>query len=476
MKIKFLQFSAYFLLLFIAIICTALILFDYSRPECYKFLFFLPLCFVFISICLIALYKEFLNNFAITFIVILYFCRMVISPLFMYFGNYASTIFLNVNNNTNNSILLVCYEMLAVFLFLIFFSKNKKISIYVDNYSKKNSNKIISKKKYLFVIVLIILLIILCGIITPELFKIYRTIFDINGEFFRNQEDSYIIAKYGISFVKKLSLVLGNYAMRIAILLIPASLIIFMQKKAEKSLIASLLSYILCFIPIFFIGGAIARSLIYIVCLFLLKMYLNDNEINYDKKILKIGIVSFAIICIWWINMNPINSFKSKAESMSIKFSSYFSGVNIVSGTFNLPNNIEYKFKYFTYDFISNIPFGTTIFGIKDKTIQPFFNDYNRTYGQIPTTIGMGYYYFGYVLAPIYSIIFSFIAYICAEVIKKRKVSNAFQYVRLIYTVFVFCMGVIMYNIEITMINLFCVIIPIYLIEKVSCEVIKKYD
>ena len=148
---------------------------------------------------------------------------------------------------------------------------------------------------------------------------------------------------------------------------------------------------------------------------------------------------------------------------LSGKFSSYFSGVNIVSGVFNLPEWIGYKLRYIAYDYLKSIPSLTTILGLKGIDIQSFFNLHNATQGQIPPTIGMSCYYFGLPFAPIYSLIFANIACNAGEKIEITK--NPFSKIRLILTSLYFAMGIVMYNIPITMNNFFMLLFPMYIME-----------
>ena len=117
------------------------------------------------------------------------------------------------------------------------------------------------------------------------------------------------------------------------------------------------------------------------------------------------------------------------------------------------------------------MPFGNTIFGTAgETTVQPFFNMYNDSQGQIPPTIAMGYYYFGSLLAPVYSVLFSLVAFRAGEKIRCKDFDNPFQFARLMYTIFTFSMGIIMYNIEITMTNTLCILLPMAIMEKIAYE------
>lgn len=431
------------------------ILCDLQRPEYYGTLFILPLSFGVFSLVFAHLYFNMSENIGMSVILILFFVRMVISPMLMCFGGYAVTITRNIDQNTPRAIFLLIYETFAVFLTLYYLNQKKsnRVDVSVQN-NKKISNK------YTSLILIAVVLFYVCLRITPQIMDMYRTVFEISDEFFTNYEDSYVVSKYATSFLKKLSLVTGTYLSRALLLLIPSYFIIKLSYK--KTILRQTLAFLLCFFPIFFIGGAIARSLIYIVCLMLLYNYMFEPEKKNTKAFIVLFVGAVTVVA-WWI-------FNSDGDGLSSlfskRFSAYFSGVNVVSGVFNLPYSLKYRVRYFLYDFTSTMPYGTTIFGISEKTVQPFFNAYNQSWGQIPPTIGMGYYYFGTFLSPIYSIVFTTIAFKAGVVLNNNTYKNPMSYIRYLLTVFQFSMGIVMYNIEITMTSFFSVILPMYLMEK----------
>lgn len=122
------------------------------------------------------------------------------------------------------------------------------------------------------------------------------------------------------------------------------------------------------------------------------------------------------------------------------------------------------RLQYFLYDFLKAIPFGNTLFALRETYSQIYFNLMNDTTGQIPTTIGSGYYYFGFLLSPIYSVVFARMAYKMGQ--KANQASNAISKLRYIFLTITFSMGIIMYNIPITLTNLLGVGLPMYIIEK----------
>lgn len=452
----------------ISLICFILLITDSNQPNYYNMLCALPLSFMVISLAFYKIYFFIPQNVGLSLVVFLCFIRNVISPLMMYFGNYYSTISKGISSTTNDAILLVIYENLIVF-FVLYLCVNNNQNRQVNEQPIYKSLSEHGKKVYITLVIMMLAILFLCIHFTPQLMTSYRPITEINDQFFTNMEDADIVRKYGSSFLSKLSLVIGNYVMRIALLIVPASIIVLMHEKEGLARnVCKIISFLICFVPLFFIGGAIARSLIYIICLLLLReMLYNPTKIN--RRIVVIAGLEFATILLFWTARDTATN--ADFRGLSLKFSSYFSGVNIVSGVFNLPKEFNYRLKYFLFDYITTLPFGNTIFHTSgEMTIQPFFNMYNDSHGQIPPTIGMGYYYFGAILAPIYSIIFVLISFRTGEKIRCKEFNNPFQFARLIYTVFIFSMGIIMYNIEITMTNTLCILVPIMIMEKIAYD------
>lgn len=455
-----------FIFSFLSVFCFLLLITDNNRPVCYESLCILPLSFTIFSWIFYKIYFVIPSNMGISLIVILYFVRDVLSPLVMYMGDYNSTISVGINENTIYALFLVVYENLIVFACLYFCVINNANS---KVYELPNYKEITKKGKRIYVILVITMLIVLtiCIHYTPQLLISYRPITEINDQHFANMEDGYIVKKYGTSFSLKLSLVIGNYIMRIALLIVPATLIVLIHN-FKNNRITKYLALIICFFPFLYIGGAIGRSLIYTICLILLRDSLYNPK-SLNKHIVFVAMLGFIAIIVYWTTRDLENGFDY--TGMSKRFSSYFSSVNIVSGVYNLPRNIEYRFRYFIFDYITTLPFGNTIFGTAgETTVQPFFNMYNDSQGQIPPTIAMGYYYFGSLLAPVYSVLFSLVAFRAGEKIRCKDFDNPFQFARLMYTIFTFSMGIIMYNIEITMTNTLCILLPMAIMEKIAYE------
>ncbi len=447
-----------FLMRFLSLATIIILLFDLDQPKYYTCLFFLPLAFFVILIVFSGLFKNLFKNFGVLIITLLFFCRMVVSPLFMALGSYTVTITKNIETNTIYAILLMVYESFAVFGVLYYLNKQQ---VEIPEIWKENAPPT-SKNKFTLLLLLVIYALLWCISYVPQVYSSLRTVLEIRNPTFTHYEDSYIVAEYGTTFIKKLAAVSGTYLIRILTIIVPAHLIVLLAKK--KNIVRMIMGFMLCLFPLFFIGGAIARSLIYTLFLFFFTNYVFQVK-NWKKKfIILVGCGCVAVVLYWILRTSDESIF----TSFSKRFSAYFSGANVVSGVFNLPNEGWYKLNYFIKDFIGSIPYGGTIFHIRGDSIGTFFNNYNQSAGQIPTTIGMGYYYFGPIFAPIYSVLFACLVFFAGNALNKSHQQRPFRYIIYLYVLFYGSMGIVMYNIEITISNFFTVLLPILIMERIT--------
>ena len=435
---------------------------DTNKPADYSILFFLPLFFAVFSIIFSKVYTFMFLNIGATLLIGLMFIRCTILPLLMSQYGYETQIVYSGTGNIPKAIILMCYEMLCLFV-TIYYTLSKYHSCANDNdhnvfYTKREY----TNRVYSALLITALLILIACIYIAPVLMTGYRSISQIGDEGFSAYEDTKLISEYGTSTVVRFALVTGNYLMRALLAIVPGVLIIKLAEK--KTIMRRLLSFFCCFIPVFFIGGVIARTLIYIVCLLLLHFYLYSPE-SVPKKTIKIIALAVGVIVCWWIyNSSDHYGFQNLTKSIN----AYFSGVNNTAATYNLKGDMGIRASFFIYDFIDAIPYSGTIFNSNHEMISTFFNNTNNIRGQIPTTIGIGRFYFGPIFAPLYSIIFAFVSVKAGESVNKNIHTTPLRLIRLLLTAMYFAMGVIMYNISITMTNFFTILLPMYLMELVS--------
>lgn len=448
-------------LLFGAIISVIISLFSITHDG-YRLLTLLPLSFIALIIINQKIFEEIPQNIGVTFLILLEFIRLVVSPAFIVLGGYSEAIVLNSQTNTSMAVLLIFYETLWISVALRVKTK-KKVFEY-----EKTDNPLSTQKMYFCTLILLAITAISC-IIAPEILHSYRSIAGVFTDTKYTSvatEQSYVVSKYATSTYKKLFLVLANYIIKVDLLFIPAFIMNTIYTKSKKqSLIVRLLVLLVAFVPLLFVGGAIGRSFIYVFMLIIIYIHLYELDI---KKIYKPIIAAAIFVAVYFFERFKLSSNDiSVFEYYSYKLTTYFQGINIVSGSFNLPSDLTNRFHYFIGDILRSIPFANTIFGLSSSdTIQNFFNIHNNTGGFIPTTIGQGYYYFSFLFAPLYSYLFSRIALKCGRLM--NSINNPYYKLVFLYYSLASAMGVTMYSIEITLSTFVSVILPMHLIVNYS--------
>ena len=138
----------------------------------------------------------------------------------------------------------------------------------------------------------------------------------------------------------------------------------------------------------------------------------------------------------------------------------YFTGVDNVAAMFNVPSG--YESESFCAGVLGAIPFNSTLFGNHGNKLQHYFNVFNNAYGQIPPTIGAGYYYFGTIISPIISGLFVLMSMKYYKAANKEDAS--LKYVAHIFCSIVFALGTVMYSPSITLAWYFSWGIPLLII------------
>ena len=120
----------------------------------------------------------------------------------------------------------------------------------------------------------------------------------------------------------------------------------------------------------------------------------------------------------------------------------YFTGADNVAASLRVPR--ENVFTTFLYELYSGIPFHNTLFGWEGEKFQTIFNDVNRSYGQIPPTIGSGYYFLGEIFAPFFSAMLAFVSIKFS--IAANKTKFYFKYMVYTFASIVTALGIAMYD------------------------------
>ncbi len=429
----------------------------------YSYLFVLPITFICFLIFTHSCWNEMPTNIGLTILFALEFIRMVVSPVLVAMSGYHNVIEYKHENNNFMGIILLMYESFCIALAL----KLKNRSKYIQY---KNIDDAKSNRKMTCVVILVLIFTVIICYFAPEILKNYRIITGVfTDKEFTNIEQSYIVNKYSFTIVKKFMLITANYVLKVMRILIPAFLMI--RLKLHNSKFARTISKILIISPFLFVDGAIARSLYLTLLLLLTYNYLYG--IDAKKLYFPIIFAGFLVLIYFTARFKLLGS-TNILEYTADKSIDYFAGVNIIGGSCNLPEGIEYRFHYFILDLLRSVPFSNTLFGLNPSDyIQTFFNRNNMMPGgQIPTTIGMGYYYFSFIFSPFYSVLFARMCKKNGEKAIKQK--NPYYKLIYYYISFITALGIGMYNIEITLGTLTQVIFPMYILTRISYRKEKK--
>ena len=373
--------------------------------EGYRLLFLLPSSYLFF-IVFISIKLKYLKSIIVLLILFsVELIRLVINPLLIAFSAYEFPITINIAENTPMAVLLLVYETIVISFAL-------RIRIKRDFISKQYSKH--GMKRMTFAVFVILLVSIVVFSFSPEVINNNVTVLNLfqeNGHF-ATTEQTWIISKYGTSFFKKFMLVLANYILNVDKSLIPVYIIFAIRKfKYAKpiALVTTLLTFIL-------MDGVIARSFINYIILLLL--FFGLYKIDIRKVYKPFILVAVAIIFYFYYRFSLLYSDRNFSSYFAGITNSYFSGINIVSGAFNMTGSILSRAYYCIRDYLGSIPFSSTLFRLQGKTVAEFFNACNNSRGQIPTTVGLCMYYFTPIFSPLYSVLFARKCFVFGEYAK----------------------------------------------------------
>lgn len=436
------------------------ILWDADRPDYYGLLPILPIAFIIVNLIFVDLYKSIPSNIGLTVVVLLYFFRMVFLPLFMVLGDYQSLLKVNLATNTDLAVYLMIYELVAVyFVSYITFNKEKHFHISRSNGKRKP----LKLKLFGEILGVFFIFCVLVWILIPESNQIYKTIFQAGDSDFTSGFYNHRTADVG--FVKRIILTLFTLVMDIIILFVPAYVLIWIRRKFSTN-IGIILSVPFILSPLLLVSATIAHSILYV---FLLLLFLGKLYPRFKNKLYMISLTcaSSFVILYFFIRFNTGES-RYGNESIFQYFSSiltaYFTGLDNVAATLNVSE--PYKIESLFFNLYGAIPFNNTFFGLEGANLQTVFNFVNSSYGQIPSTIGSGYYYFGFIFAPLFSVILVFLSVKYGK--KAMNQLNLWKYIT--YTLFsiIMAMGLVMYNETIVLRWFTNLILPLLILSNFS--------
>ena len=451
--------NIFLLLLYETIAFISVVLcFTVVNQESKSMMFIMPLSFFLFFLLSHSNFVE--NRISIPFIMIetLFFIRLVILPLLYAFIS-SEQLFEgreSIATNFNSACLLLAYEYFLVQVAFWFYTHKHQWAYRDDN---ENLSGEISDRK---LILMLVSFLIIVTVLFPNCRSSFKTIFELSDPDFTVGSGR---TQYNIGFFSRVIKTLYSMCFQIFRIIFPVYCIYDLYKKNHNSRKLKVVLLISCVLQFFFLTATFAEAII--SCLTILLFYLSLYPEHKKQVYFILGLTTVGMLVLYFtirLFVSPENGLYNKDSGfwkyMAQIINAYFTGVDNVSAILNIPHGNEVE--AFTAGILGAIPFNSTLFGDRGNKLQYFFNISNRSYGQIPPTLGAGYYYFGRLLSPIITVVFVLFSMFFYE--KACKSKDSLKYVAYILCSIVFALGTVMYSSSITMALLLGWSFPILLI------------
>ncbi len=369
--------------------------------------------------------------------------KCVIAPLILCLGNYTSQ-FTSLNSDYINwAVFLMIYEQIACTLVIIrTYSSNVKIQRYSLRGEKHSSKAGFNKFALLFALIILILWLFI-----PSIRNNFVSIFDMmtSNQMFTGSDYTSMnaVGTSGRTFTTLFLVLFKSFR-----IIFPFYLITILKERFNNSF-SFIISIFIVLLQFMFISETVAMSF---VVSFILLSYMYRIYQNYQKTIIVMMAISslfvvFVLSIIFdsastWYGVNNVT------EYMSQILQAYVPGVCNTASVFRV---IEINPMSVLWDTLkSTIPFQNSIFGAASwsNDINTLFMGTQGLESQICSTIGGGWYIFGFLGAPLFSALFTRVSMINGY--KFALVQNERQKVFYLFMCVQTILGIGVYNIQTT--------------------------
>lgn len=446
---------------------SIIVIFLNPQPEC-QMLILLPLSYFLFTLVLYA-HKKSKPLFVGSFIIMIsYFIRMSLTPMFMTLGKYFSHKPTSLDYDT--AVLFMIYEFVIIsFIMLLFRNKDREHNdtlknINNDNVGVKESNTFTKSFK-----TIIFLLVIICGafcIVYPQILNSFKFGILSNSELIQWQ----VRFNQSLNSTPKIIFYLVSWCIKVLKEIIVFMLLYRVMTK-KKNRFKFIISLIIIVIASLISDDTLAQNLYFAIIYFLLltEFYPKGKSKIYISLAFTVGFIFIYGLLGEKMSSNNIEMvFYNIANTLQV----YFTGVYNVAVSLKL--NVDNPFIIIAGDFLRSIPLFKTFFIDLQTSTNVFCGFINDQYNsQIIPAMGQSMFMFGKFLAPLIASIFTFLT-----LKYENKISNTKNYFdRFIFYVIIVklaCVPVI-YNCQIFLQGLFGTIIPLLIISFFNRRR-KKYD
>ena len=452
--------------LFCAFICS-LNLFRDNYPLYYSVLPSMPfvcsIMFFISSMCL----KNDQTNIAVVLIIATALVRYCVLPIFLVFSNFATAMKLNIEKNATGAIILLIYEIIAVFLTVIIVQKKQTTKII------NQTNRSGVRFKLLGEILAVLLLFCLFVLVyIPQTKLMFKTIFDLTNEDFTSV--TYSASMNELGSTKRILQTLFAMVFHFLRIMVPIYVVKLAKTKKARESVIFLIAFVFVFLQFLLITSTFAESIISGLIILIVTAKICPEKGSRLLKFSAVFVCAIVIIyfCVrYWVNTTKLNtSYYTKDGNffsyLSNIINAYFTGVDNVAAVFNVPQNGKLEALFFNV--YRAIPFNNSLFGLDGENFQSIYNSANNLTGQIQPTIASGYYFFGPIFAPILSVLITWVALTFAN--KGQKTQYFWEYVAYTFTAISIALGLSMYNDAIVLQWFTTWELPIIILSKLSSE------
>lgn len=363
---------------------------DYQGyPSGYEKLILLPLSFfIAVGLSFLSLFrgKKLNDNIPGLSLILLAFIRNVVTPIAMVKDSFQSSLGIANATSANISIWLVSYETIVIFLFFyiveIFKFKQKGIKL---------PNGKANLRAYRRITVCMVAIAILSLLLVPSLRNSFYSVFTSGFA-----SGIQLNLDYRESAFTRALATGGDMAISSIRYILPCAFFYKLALRGQKAS-SLLISCLLVLAQSFFMTDSNAYILMIMISqlLFIMKLYP-----KYRKTII-IALIAMVILfaAVFYFYRFALDHY---SRSISLWLQSYLPGIANTAGIMNVspPHN---PFQLFI-DFWIAVPFKAFIgLSYNGLSTAQLWREANAVPNQILSTVGQGYYYFGFALAPILS-------------------------------------------------------------------------
>lgn len=433
-------------------------------------LLYLPLIICYTTGVSIYFFTSKKNNasLVINLILMTYGIRMVIYPLMVIIPEYKFPILLSmsIENNVPLAILMQCYEFIIVLFTLILSNKSYKQDYNFDGHNLTIDSYSTIKIRRVIIFLSAISLFFIA--LYPQILTIFEPVYIFSEELRRK---IVISANIAANNTPTVLYYLSTWLLRILRILLVYWIVITIKKRLPETkkngLKLALSIFTTSTLMLVTTNDRAAGIYAGIAMLFMLmKLYPEQRKMITKLLVgtLTVGgsllLIIFPMVSGQTASMyNSTNFFHFLAQ----KLNAYFSGTVNIAASLEMPRDTWLD--YLIGDLLRTIPMIKGFFTEYDLS-NMLFNEvlgYDSVYySQIIPNIGQGYYYLGFLLAPIFSIVLIRIAIKSER--KAKRVNDSLGYYVYTYCSIYFAVSPILYYFQLTLNLVLFNIVPIIIL------------